>query len=148
MHGRHTGSRIPIAVDRHKACASFPAGPCDDARRAERSYRKFLPVQADGSEPLPLVLVLHGTGDSGWLIQSFSGMDRLAARDGFLVAYPDSWNRARNARLPQDYAARTGAADDVRFLSTLVDDVAAIHPVVRRAVYATGIHPEDAWPTG
>lgn len=104
----------------------------------ERRYRMFLPVQADGSAPLPLVLVLHGTGDSGSLIQSFSGFDRVAAQAGFLVAYPDSWNGAWNARLPQEYAARTGAADDVRFLSALVDDVAAIHPVDRRAVYVTG----------
>jgi len=66
--------------------------------------RRYLLVRPPGVEPdATLVLVLHGSNQTGRKIRSFSGgtFDDLAARHGAVVVYPTAnqglWNDARRA---------------------------------------------------
>lgn len=98
-----------------------------------RRYELHLPPSgAVGT--LPLVLSLHGGLGTPEAESRLTGMDALADREGFLVAYPEGigrhWNDGRGTR---------SSADDVGFLSALVDELTARYPVDRARVFATGM---------
>jgi polyhydroxybutyrate depolymerase len=135
------------------ACAGSspaPAGglaPGDHARTLEhagreRSYRLHVPPGVRG--PLPLVLAFHGGGGNAAGFQRYAGLDALADRDVFLVAYPNGSNRWFDARLLTWNAggccgfAMDAGVDDVGFALAVIDDVARAAPVDRARVYATG----------
>lgn len=84
-----------------------------------------------GSGPRPLVLVFHGLGGSGAVVERMSRFSVLAAAQGFLVAYPEG----------REGAWRVFAPDraDVTYARDVVAAVAERHAVDRRRVYAAGI---------
>jgi polyhydroxybutyrate depolymerase len=109
----------------------------------ERSYLLHVPRRS-GASPLPLVLAFHGGGGNARGFQRYAGLDALAERDGFLVAYPNGSSRLFDERLLTwnagdccGFAADT-AVDDVGFALAVVEDVARRTPLDRRRVYATG----------
>src|SRR5437016_14615506 len=63
----------------------------------ERAYIVHVPPRA-GAKPLPVVINLHGGGGNAENQQRYSGMDRVADREHFLVVYPDGTGRL-NRRL-------------------------------------------------
>ncbi len=101
----------------------------------ERSYVIFLPEQR-APRP-PLVLALHGKGGSGASFErrTRGTFDRLANRDGAIVAYPDALHGQWNAghRWEQD------RSDDLGFLTALIDELSAEFGVDRARVYVTGL---------
>jgi polyhydroxybutyrate depolymerase len=105
----------------------------------KRTLRIYVPPEH--SEPLAVVLVLHGGGGTGgdmeWLTRR--GFNRIADRDGAIVVYPDGihhgWNDGRSA----NRSAADAAVDDVGFLRSLPGQLAALHPIDRTRVYVTGI---------
>ncbi|WP_170287432.1 alpha/beta hydrolase family esterase [Halioglobus maricola] len=106
----------------------------------ERNWLAYVP-DAAGENP-PLVLVLHGSMSDGTVARSgtFYSFDVLAAREGFVVAYPDGieqhWN---DCRMHANYAANQRNIDDVGFLRKLVADLAERHGIDQTRVYVTGI---------
>ena len=62
-----------------------------------RSYELYVPTSYDGTRPFPVVLNFHGFTSSGLLQQEGTKMDELAAREGFLVAYPNGLDNSWNA---------------------------------------------------
>ncbi len=112
----------------------------------QRTYLLYVPSAYDGSQLVPLVIVLHGGGGSGRNVEAFTvgQFNDLAEMDGFLVAYPDAvkypaakrnWNDGRNV---WRYPAQRNNVDDVGFLSALIDHLIAAHHVDPQRVYATG----------
>ena len=105
-----------------------------------RTFRLYAPAGHPG--PLPLLLVLHGGGGGGgnmeWLTRQ--GLNRIADRDGALIAYPDGigkgWNDGRGDL--KSKAAQQNV-DDVGFLRALPRQIATSFPVDPQRVYATGI---------
>jgi polyhydroxybutyrate depolymerase len=105
----------------------------------KRTLRVYVPEGRDTL--LPLILVLHGGGGNGggmeWLTRR--GFNRIADRDGAIVAYPDGidhgWNDGRSG-LRSGAAAR---ADDLGFLRSLPQALTALHAVDAARVYVTGI---------
>ncbi len=106
----------------------------------ERTFRLYVPRSLAG--PAPRRLVLHGGGGSGAGMEllTLQGLDRIADREGLVVAYPDGlghgWNDGRSDLRSE--AIRENV-DDVGFLRALVQDLASSLPVDRDRVYATGI---------
>jgi polyhydroxybutyrate depolymerase len=103
-----------------------------------RSYTLVRPKQA---EPAPaLVLVLHGTLQTGDSIREFSAgsFDAFAAA-GALVAYPDAarreWNGARKAAMVSRSAK---SVDDVGFLRELAESLCEQWGADRERVYCIG----------
>ena len=134
------------------ACArpapDVPLGPGDHALRLEHGGRErsyVLHVPPRPAEPAPLLLAFHGGGGNGPGFQRYAGLDPLADRDGWLVAYPNGTNRVFDERLLTWNAggccgyAQDEHVDDVGFALALVEDVARRAPGLDRArVYATG----------
>jgi polyhydroxybutyrate depolymerase len=86
----------------------------------------------------PLVLVLHGwRGRAVGIERRTRGtFDKLADRDGAIVAYPEALGDPRwNDGWPTDAAP---APDDVGFLAALIDALAVEFGIDRRRVYAAG----------
>lgn len=104
-----------------------------------RHYLLYVPPGV--SEGAPLLVVLHGSRGDGAQMRRISGygFDRLAAQEGFLVAYPDGfeghWNDCRKAA---SYSARLRDVDDVAFLRALVARLAQEYRVDSQRVYVAG----------
>ncbi len=99
-----------------------------------RTYHLHVPRRLDS--PAPLLIVLHGGGGHGRQMQRFTGFDRIANREGFIVVYPDGIDNAWNDGRIFDHE-RT--ADDVTFIAALIDHLIATQPIDPNQVYATGI---------
>jgi polyhydroxybutyrate depolymerase len=135
------------------ACSRAPApeaalAPGDHVRRLahggrERSYVLHVPPGASLA-PRPLLLAFHGGGGNGPGFQRYAGLDPLADRDGWLVAYPNGSSRLFDGRLLTWNAgdccgfASDSNVDDVGFALAVIDDAARAAAVDTRRVYATG----------
>lgn len=102
----------------------------------ERSFLLYVPATVDATQATPLVLAFHGANGSG---ASIMGRFRAVAdREGFLVCCPDGVNKWWNAG-PAEEVRATGGADDVKFVGELIEEIARLHPLDRRRVYACGM---------
>jgi polyhydroxybutyrate depolymerase len=110
----------------------------NDLRRSWRTY-----VPAAKSEKPALLLLLHGSRGNGERMRAsttFYSFDVLAEREGFIAVYPDGYQQHWNdCRAGADYAANLENIDDVGFLSTLVQLMAADQGVDLARVYVAGM---------
>ncbi|WP_169718871.1 alpha/beta hydrolase family esterase [Corynebacterium sputi] len=96
----------------------------------DRSWNVFVPQVGYGEadhEPMPVVLVIHGTGDTGNGIRGGIGMDleEVAEREGFVIAYVDGYrNNWNECRIEGDWPAKEENVDDVGLMREIV---AGIH---------------------
>lgn len=108
----------------------------------ERTFRLYVPPTHERTRRAPLLIVLHGGGGTGAGMEGLTagGLNRLAARDGFVVACPDGverhWNDGRGI---QDYRSHRENIDDVGFVSALIDHLDRTVGIDRSRVHATGI---------
>lgn len=110
----------------------------------EREYILHVPPAAGSRDALPLMVVLHGTYGTGRKMQLGLGFDRYADERGFYVAYPTAY-RESGSVLPtrwndgrETIESSLKSIDDVKFIATMVDDIAARVPIDRARVYVTG----------
>lgn len=98
----------------------------------QRTYLVGAPAKRT---PMQLMLVFHGGGGHGQGMVRLTGFNDLADRYGFVVVYPDGLRRQWNdGRLPFN-----NHADDVAFVSALIDKIARQYPIDRKRIYATGM---------
>lgn len=106
----------------------------------KRAYLSYVPRQL--AKGAPLVLVMHGSGESDAQIRVDTGygFERLADQHGFAVVYPDSytfdWN---DCSTMGSYSKNGREVDDLGFLRALVDKLVADLGVDRGRVFATGV---------
>lgn len=89
--------------------------------------------QPGSGAALPLVIALHFYPGTGERLRDMIGMDALADRHDFLVAYPDGLAGGFNALVC------CGSADDVAFLTALRQHLVTDWRVDPDRVYLTGI---------
>lgn len=96
----------------------------------ERPAVVLEPSDWDGASPLPLIVALHGYGNSGSQITRWTGLD---AAQGTLVVLPEGLVDSRGSRYwnatPDCCDFDDSGVDDVAYLLGLVDDVRADWPV-------------------
>ena len=93
----------------------------------ERAFYLFVPeVNGERSEPLPLLLLLHGSGRDGMSLMD--KWDKLAAKEGIVVAAPESLD-------PKVWIA---PADGPDFLRDIVESLKSELPIDPRRVYLFG----------
>jgi poly(3-hydroxybutyrate) depolymerase len=92
----------------------------------KRAYYLFVPESASKEKPLPLVVLLHGSGHDGRLLVEH--WQKLAAQEGFILAGPDS-------RDPMQWSI---PADGPRLIYDLVEELKSEQPVDPRRVYLFG----------
>ncbi|OWK36355.1 alpha/beta hydrolase family esterase [Fimbriiglobus ruber] len=88
----------------------------------DRSYLLYVPAHVPPSPPL--VLVFHGSSQTGADIRVATGyeFDRLADEHGFVVVYPNGFEKNWNdCRKTASYPARQLNVDDIGFCTALTD---------------------------
>lgn len=104
--------------------------------------RDYIVVVPDNVRPdAPLWMVLHGASSSAAHMRFMTGyqFEQLAAREGFVVVYPDAYKGSwHDGRIATKYASRAEGIDDVRFLETLADAVITKHGLDPKRVYGFG----------
>jgi polyhydroxybutyrate depolymerase len=98
----------------------------------KRVYRLFVPAATAGQVRLPLVFDLHGTGGNTTGRARETGFEALGAREGFAVATLQAEESRWNVPVA------TWRADDVQYVSDVIDDIAARSCIDPARVYATG----------
>ena len=102
-----------------------------------REYLLYVPPSYDRAKPTPLVISLHGAGLWGAAQKDISQWNRIADREGLIVAYPSGveghgpriWRADGSANL----------AKDVRFISDLIDSLSAAYNIDTTRIYANGL---------
>jgi polyhydroxybutyrate depolymerase len=92
-----------------------------------------VPKSLPADSPAALVLAFHGGGGHARNMPKFTGFDELADAQGFIVAYPESFNKNWND------TRGFSTADDVGFIRALITELERLYKVDPRHVYATGI---------
>lgn len=95
-------------------------------------YHVLVPESVDRTAPTPLLLLLHGCGDSGDVVMSHSGMAQVAFDNRFLVAYPDHFSDHRFDYVEEcweffDAENQTRGGTEPTALLAIVDRVEAVH---------------------
>jgi poly(hydroxyalkanoate) depolymerase family esterase len=106
-----------------------------------RRWRLYTPTQQPGARPAPLLVLLHGCTQDVDDMARGTRMDEVAARQGFLVLYPEQpaganalrcWNWFEAAHQRRD-------AGEPAMLAALVARVAAEHRVDPARVHVAGM---------
>src|SRR5687768_2900432 len=130
----HTASIDPQGGRGDRSAASVARTVTLPFQGRMRQYVLYVPAASNGS----LVLAFHGGGQVAAQMQQTTGLDALADREHFVVAYPEavqrSWNDGGNFS-----AAERQAVDDVDFAKAVVADIAGTHAIDRTRVFATGL---------
>lgn len=102
-----------------------------------RSAEIFVPERR--KKYMALVVVLHGGGGTYERIRRYSGFNKLARREQFVVVYPGAagkqWNDGRD---PSRYRNGEGANNDIGYLSALIDRVVGDLQLNPDRVYVAG----------
>jgi poly(3-hydroxybutyrate) depolymerase len=93
---------------------------------AVRTYWLVVPEHEGGAGPMPLLLLLHGSGRDGTSL--IDKWEKLAKREGFVLAAPDSLD-------PQFWVAPT---DGPELLYEIVEVLASELPIDPKRVYLFG----------
>lgn len=109
----------------------------------QRSYLLYRPVSLQTSNTAaPAVFVLHGsTGTSADTRKSIGeGFERLADQQGFVVVYPDGFERHWNdCRGSADYSANTENIDDPTFFRNLIGKLTDENIIDPEQAFVTGL---------
>jgi polyhydroxybutyrate depolymerase len=105
----------------------------------ERTYLLHVPPRLPRDGSAALILAFHGRGGDGTGMERLTGFSALADRAGFAVAYPDGLGRAWNdGRTLPATTRRRSTANDIGFISLLIDSLTSELRLDPRRVYATG----------
>ncbi|MDG4819005.1 PHB depolymerase family esterase [Micromonospora sp. WMMD956] len=105
----------------------------------ERTYRLYRPASAKLTEPVPLVVMLHGAAGTGEQAEEAYGWTEEADRNGFVAVFPDGINRAWAVGRECCGAPAREGVDDVKFITELVRTVGETVPVDPARTYVSGI---------
>lgn len=109
-----------------------------------RYYRLHVPPQYDPSNPMPVVITLHGGGGNAEMTVPLTGMSNKADEEGFIVAYPNGSGRLRDYLLTWNAGNCCGYAllnerDDVGFIRALIEEIQTHLVIDPQRIYVTGI---------
>lgn len=88
-----------------------------------RTYYSYRPATAIPNPPL--LIVLHGTNIDGAKIREWTGyeFDQMADKYGFLVAYPDGYDKDWNDCRKGDFSkTKKEKVDDVGFIKVIINE--------------------------
>jgi len=98
-----------------------------------RTWVVYLPQNYQSGDSFPLLIALHGLTQNGQSMMTFTGFNAIADTGNFIVVYPDGVNNSWNVGF-----VGGSTADDVGFLSALIDTLHQDYTINLNRVYATG----------
>ncbi len=107
-----------------------------------RGYHLFRPAGLDlqPGEKLPLMVMLHGCGQTGRDFAASTRMNALAVRHRFLVLYPEQDRLAHPQGCWNWYERRSGKADaEAATLMAAIDQACMLYPVDRDRMALAGL---------
>lgn len=109
----------------------------------ERSYLLYVP-EGKRAAKWPLLVLMHGGGGGARQAARSYGMNDVADRHRFLVAYPNGSGRRADILLTWNAGnccgyAKDRSVDDVKFIRAMVEQIDRDFGIDRSRVYATGM---------
>ncbi len=98
----------------------------------KRTYRVRAPSSYDHSQPTPVLLVFHGYNQTGYTIERLSRLDLVGERDGFLVVYPQGFQRAWRT------GSQPGSVNDITFVRHMITDLNVNYVIDKERIFAVG----------
>lgn len=103
-----------------------------------RTYSYYVPASYNPSQPLPLIIGLHGTSSSGSQFAQYRDFRPIADTANFIMAHPDGstmfgikfWNFGN---------VMGSTVDDVGFLEALIDTISSHYAVNQNRIYSVGM---------
>lgn len=110
----------------------------DPPQLRPRTWNLYVPDSYDPAEPLPLLINLHGRTATANNQAYTTNMNEIAAREGFIVLYPEGLDRQWNYTLGLPQYAAINQNDD-QFLINLQDDLAQDLSIDPQRIYVAGL---------
>ncbi|MEX8495851.1 PHB depolymerase family esterase [Sphaerotilus sp.] len=105
-----------------------------------RHYRLYLPPGLCAGAPVPLLVMLHGCNQDAEGFAALTRMNRLAAKQGFAVLYPEQDRLANPQGCWNWYGTRSHLADaEAATLLLVLDQVLRQHPLDGARVAVAGL---------
>ncbi len=107
-----------------------------------RPFKLFVPTTYDPSVPIPLILALHGYGQSSAQFEKYLGLTSIAQTRGFLYVHPDGtkdragtqfWNAT-----PECCDFQSPKVNDDAYLMSIIDEVSSKYAVDSQRIYIIG----------
>jgi polyhydroxybutyrate depolymerase len=127
------------------ACVGFlgllrpwrPATRTFESLEVEGATREYLLVvpRAVESKRVPLVVALHGTGDSPAAMSRYTRLDELASKHQFVLVYP----KARGGMWQVMGDGALADNRDVRFMDALIERLSTRFPLDSERIYVVGM---------
>tara|TARA_B100002051_G_scaffold235045_1_gene235255 strand:+ start:2713 stop:3621 length:909 start_codon:yes stop_codon:yes gene_type:complete len=105
----------------------------------ERSFLIYVPTNI--KENAPLVVAIHGYTSSAKTLMGYSGINQVADKEGFLVAYPQGTKDSRdNNFFNVGYEFHSDSkVNDVNFIREIVFNLTKDYKLNSKRVFATGM---------
>jgi poly(hydroxyalkanoate) depolymerase family esterase len=105
-----------------------------------RRYRLFRPAGIRPGERVPLLVIRHGCRQDAKGFADSTRMNRIAAREGFLVLYPEQERLANAQGCWNWFDTRSGRAwSEVALIMAAIDQVRTLYPADRDPVAVAGL---------
>ena len=107
----------------------------------DREYVLHVPNSYNGNSSVPLVFNFHGGSGSATNQRYLSDMDQVADTAGFIVVYPQGSVLLDGSSYWNSMIATEGSkgtADDIGFISFLIDEISLNYNIDLEKVYACG----------
>lgn len=100
-----------------------------------RTYLLHIPAHYDTIRRAPLVIVLHGHGESAENFEKYTGMSDEADDEGFIAVYPQALGDPSDWHTAIDGPSRR---DDIAFVRGIIDLLEHKYRIDHRRIYAAG----------
>ena len=106
-----------------------------------RAYKLYVPASVDRREAMPLIVMLHGCKQNPDDFAAGTGMNALAERHGFLVAYPEQTARENGANCWNWFsvAEQSRSGTEPSIIAGIVHEIAACEAVNMQRVFIAGL---------
>ncbi len=104
-----------------------------------RDYIIHLPANYKNLNSLPVIIALHGSGGKDEGTQRLYQLDPLADKYGYIVIYPQAMYKNWNIPGITAYGKTDSSANDVHFISTLIDSTVKFYKADSGRIFLTGL---------